>query len=136
MTIEELEAKVAQLEDDLSSTRAELVEVKNEFSTHIQLAEQTIKELRDEIESKDETIKSLYESLNSKDTTIEELIKELEALKENGSIPPTAEGIIKGIISLEEAEQNSLAFLCRTEKEGREAFIVMIYGKGFEENLE
>ena len=57
-------------------------------------------------------------------------MKQLESLNSS-----SASDVIQQIIALEEDEKNSLAFLCRTEKEGREAFIVMIYGKGFEKDF-
>ena len=130
MTIEELQAQVTQLQEEIAQRNEDLLKLTVEYNDHKAEAEKVITDLTDENQKLESEVAQLHETLEDKEVIIADLMKQLEA---SNSI--SASEIIQKIIALEEDEKNSLAFLCRTEKEGREAFIVMIYGKGFEKNL-
>ena len=129
MTIEELQAQVGQLQQELAERSTELLHVTEEFNEHKSQAEKVISELYEEKHKLEDQVQSLHQELEEKDAYIAELKSQIEALSKDGCILPTAIGIIEGIIDLPVSEKLALAFIARTEKQGREAFVTMIYGK-------
>lgn len=129
MTNEELEARVKELEQMLNEKTAEFEKVTAEHHEIITNLEHQVKDLETEKTTLEEVVKDSKEKIVEQRNVIDDLEAQIEALIEGGSIPPTADGIIHGIIGLPEAEKFALAFMARTEQEGRDAFITMIYGK-------
>ena len=129
MTNEELEARVKELEQILDEKTAEFEKVTAEHHEIITDLQHHVKELEMEKTTLEEVVKDSRAVMDEQKAHIHQLEAQIEALIEGGSIPPTADGIIHGIIGLPDAEKFALAFIARTEQEGRDAFITMIYGK-------
>lgn len=129
MSIEELELRVKELEQVLDDKTAEFEKVTAEHHEIITDKEHQINELHEQKTTLEEVVKDSKAKMEAQSKHIDELEEQIQALIEGGSIPPTAEGIIHGILSLSESEKMALAFISRTEQDGRNAFITMIYGK-------